>query len=96
MSNLYKEISNELLKTNQYSTELIIKNIHNLNLCNILTTQKLTPEFCIKYLYLLNNNNFTKNDYDEEIYLHDILKYQSHITKKELEYYINLHHNNSI
>ena len=49
----------------------------------ILTTQKLTPEFCIKYLYLLNNNKYTKNDCDEEIYLHDILKYQSHITKKE-------------
>jgi hypothetical protein len=96
MSNSYEEISNEHLETNQFSIEIIEKNINNFNLLTILTTQKLTPEFCIKYLYLLNNNKYTKNDCDEEIYLHDILKYQSHITKKELEYYINLHHNNSI
>jgi len=96
MSTSQEIISNESLKTNQYPIEIIEKNINNFNLLTILTTQKLTPEFCIKYLYLLNNNKYTKNDCDEEIYLHDILKYQSHITKKELEYYINLHHNNSI
>jgi len=96
MSNSYEEISNEHLETNQFSNEIIEKNINKLKLWTILTTQKLTPEFCIKYLYLLNDNKYTKNDCDEEIYLHDILKYQSHITKKELEYYINLHHNNSI
>jgi len=96
MATSHEEISNELLKTKQYSTELILKNIHNLNLWNILTTQKLTPEFCIKYLYLLNNNNFTKNDYDEEIYLHDILCYQSHIRENDLNHYINLYHNNKL
>ncbi len=95
MSKSYEEISNEYLKTNQYPIEIIEKNINNLNLWDILTTQKLTPEFCIKYIYLLNDNKYTKNDCDEEIYLHDILTNQPHITKKELDYYIELHHNNS-
>jgi len=93
MSTSQEIISNESLKTNQYPIKIIEKNINNFNLLTILTTQKLTPEFCIKYLYLLNNNKYTKNDCDEEIYLHDILNHQTHITKKELEYYINLHHN---
>ena len=95
MSTITEYISNELLKTNQYSIEIIEKNINELNLLTILTSQKLTPEFCIKYPYLLNDNKYTKNDCDEEIYLHDILNYQTHITKEELEYYINLHHNSN-
>ena len=93
MSTSQEIISNESLKTNQYPIKIIEKNINKFNLLTILTTQKLTPEFCIKYLYLLNDNKYTKNDCDEEIYLHDILNHQTHITKKELEYYINLHHN---
>ena len=64
MSFTTEVISNEHLETNQFSIEIIEKNINNFNLLTILTTQKLTPEFCIKYLYLLNNNKYKKNYFD--------------------------------
>jgi hypothetical protein len=86
-------VDNDLiLNKNVFSVKSIEKNIDNLTLWVILTTQILTPEFCLHYLYLLNNNKYVKDDRDQEIFIDDILKYQPHITKENFELIIKKYH----
>jgi len=49
-------------------------------LLDILKTQKLTSDFCVKYIL---NNNFQFSDEDKSITLEMVKKYQPHISNKD-------------
>ena len=84
MSN--EKINEEDLYNKQYPIEILEKNINNLNKKRVINTQKLTADFCVKYL--LDNNI---NSGSEDSYIFDeayILNSQEHITEKELKHSI--------
>ena len=87
---MYKYIllTNEDLRKNKYPLDIIEDNIDNLNLIDILTTQTLTSEFCAKY-FCAPNDIYAKDDVDQDIYIHHILRYQSHIKLTDIEFYKN-------
>ena len=73
-----------LANKNKYSIEILEQNIvkNHLDEKIMLSTQKLTPEFCVKYILDLDIDNG-----GEESYIFDIcyiLSFQKHITEKEL------------
>jgi hypothetical protein len=70
------------LKNIKYSLDILKHNIYNLSLWEILKTQYLTPEFCVKYIL---NNDFQLTEEDEKITVNDVLKLQQHIDPKELD-----------
>lgn len=77
------KITNSDLKQNKYhyNENIIEKNIENLNLKIILNTQKLSANFCVKYILNLNTDGG-----DEDNYLFDatyILNKQQHISENE-------------
>jgi hypothetical protein len=77
-------ITNNSLYKNKYSIKELedeLNSENNLKLYYILKTQKLTPEFCVKYLL---SEKYASCDEETYISTDDILKYQNHINKKEL------------
>ena len=60
----------------KYSEDILIKNIDKLDLRNILTTQKLSLEFCDNYIL---NEQYHKCVEDSYLDISDILKYQPHL-----------------
>ena len=69
---------------NKYSIDILEQNIvkNHLDAKILLATQKLTPEFCVKYILDLDIEGG-----GEESYIFDIcyiLGFQKHITEKEL------------
>jgi len=71
------------LMYNKYNIEILEYNIDNLGLRRLLVTQTLTPDFCIKYV--LNPDDHGMCVEDHYISKNDILLYQSHITKEQLD-----------
>jgi hypothetical protein len=59
------------LRRNKYSIEELTKNINNLSIKTLLYTQKLTPEFCLKYII-----NVPKSTEEEYITEEDIIRIQ--------------------
>ena len=85
------KITNSDLYKQQFSEDIILANFDNLNLKRLLRTQKLSAEFCIKYVLCLDNIDSG----DEDSYLFDtthILRLQPHIEKN---HFINLLNNNN-
>ena len=81
-----EKINEEDLYNKQYSIEILEKNINYLNKKRVINTQKLTADFCVKYL--LDNNI---NSGSEDSYIFDeayILNSQEHITEKEWKHSI--------
>ena len=76
----------DLLKNkNTYSSEVLEKNVKNFNKKILLATQKLTADFCIKYI--LDDNI---DGGSEDSYLFDvdyILDFQTHLTKEDFKNY---------
>jgi hypothetical protein len=68
---------------NFYSIDYLKENINDFSLWGILHTQTLTPDFCVEYL-LVPDNKYAKDEEDEEIYINNVLYWQTHITKEEL------------
>lgn len=71
------------LRKKQYSMEVLENNINNLEIKTILHTQKLTADFCAKYI--LDEYYCTCM---EDVYLIDygyVLNHQPHITESELD-----------
>lgn len=66
---------------NQYDLKTLKENIYAVSLRDILKTQKLTSEFCVKYIL---NTNYQMCKEDENITVQDVLKLQSHINKQQL------------
>ena len=75
-------ISKEDLYNNQYNYETLKANIYAVSLIDILKTQKLTAEFCVKYIL---NENFQLLEEDQKITLESIKLYQPHILIIDLE-----------
>ena len=77
------KITNFDLQTQQFNFTILEDNIKELDCKIVLRTQKLTADFCVRYIL-----NIDLESGDEDSYLLDgdyILKYQKHLTMKELE-----------
>jgi hypothetical protein len=70
------------LYNNKYDRNTLKKHIYEVKLIDVLKTQMLDMEFIVRYilsdLYQLHIN-------DMNISVEDVIKYQPHINKKELE-----------
>ena len=80
--NSYKINNNDLLQ-NKYDLNIIEENILHLNKKILLCTQKLTANFCIKYILNLDIDSGS-----EDSYIFDknyILERQEHITEEEFD-----------
>jgi hypothetical protein len=69
------------LNNNQYDMKTLKENIYAYNLWDILKTQKLTTDFCVKYIL---NKNYQLSKEEEKITFKDVLQLQPHIDKREL------------
>jgi hypothetical protein len=74
-------ITNEDLYKNQFNYEILKTNIYAVSLIDILKTQVLTAEFCVKYIL---NSDFQLTDEEQLLTIKDVKKYQPHITNDEL------------
>jgi len=74
-------IQHHELMYNKYDIDTLEYNIDRLGLRRLLITQKLTADFCVKYL--LNPEEHGMCVEDQYISKDDILLYQKHITKVE-------------
>ena len=75
---------NDLVYT-QYSIDVLIKNINRLSIKNLLYHQKLTAEFCAKYI--LSKNSACCNE-EDNITINDVVEVQTHLTKDEIKKYM--------
>ena len=69
-------LSNEELYKKKYDYETLKTNIYVVSLLDILKTQKLTSDFCVKYIL---NKNFQFSKEEEDINIQTIKKYQPHL-----------------
>jgi hypothetical protein len=69
-------ITKDDLYKNQYDYITLKMNIYCVSLLDILKTQKLTAEFCVKYIL---NEDFQILDEDQNITIDMVKKYQQHI-----------------
>ena len=76
-------LQNADLFRKKYSVEVLAANIHNLSLTAVLQSQDLTPAFCVNYIWRCNDT-YAKDDWDEDIYMHDILYWQKHLTENDI------------
>ena len=74
-------ITNEDLYENQYDYETLKDNIYVVSLLDILKTQKLTSDFCVKYIL---NEDFQLLDEEQNITIETVKKYQTHIQDFDL------------
>ena len=65
------------LKYRQYDLYTLASHMGTLSKVKVLTTQRLTAEFCARYLLI-------PDDSDDEITFWDVLKCQPHISSQEL------------
>lgn len=69
-------LSNEDLYKKKYDYETLKTNIYVVSLLDILKSQKLTSDFCVKYIL---NKDFQFSKEEEEINIETIKKYQPHL-----------------
>lgn len=74
-------ITKEDLYINQYDYNTLKTNIYAVSLLDILKTQYLTSDFCVKYIL---NTDFQLLEEEENINIETIKKYQPHIKPIEL------------
>jgi len=74
------QITNNDLHTNQYNYEILKANIYVVSLIDIIKTQKLTAEFCVKYIL---NPDFQFTEEEQQIDIHMVKKYQTHLTEDD-------------
>ena len=68
---------------NKYSIEILIENIDSLSLKTILYSQKLTADFCNKYIIL--NDEHASCGEDSYISKYAVIRAQPHINKEDLD-----------
>jgi len=73
-------ITNEDLYNNTYALSVLKENIYAVSLLDILKTQRLTADFCVKYIL---NPNFQLTTEDEAITVDLVKELQPHITREE-------------
>ena len=81
--NTYPIIENYQLSNETFDIQTLEFNIDRLELKKLLKTQKLTPEFCIKYILNPEEHGMCREDH--YICLDDIITYQPHITIEQLK-----------
>jgi hypothetical protein len=69
-------LTNEELYKRKYDYETLKTNIYVVSLLDILKSQKLTSEFCVKYIL---NKDFQFSKEEQEINIQTIKKYQPHL-----------------
>jgi len=74
-------ITKDDLYKNQYDYETLKANIYAVSLMDILKTQILTAEFCVKYIL---NKDFQFLDEDQMINMNTVKQYQPHLSEIEL------------
>lgn len=74
-------ISKDDLYKNQYDYETLKTNIYVVSLLDILKTQKLTADFCVKYIL---NNDFQFSDEEQLITIDLVKKLQPQISNLDL------------
>lgn len=74
-------ICKEDLYKNQYPRNVLKDNIYAVSLMDILKTQILTAEFCVKYIL---NSDFQILDEDQKIDIELVKEFQPHISRIEL------------
>jgi hypothetical protein len=86
MDSVYNEILTDSDLCNEtYSLDILKKNINNLNKKVVLSTQKLTAQFCVKFILdtAIESGNQASGVYSKQ----HILKMQPHITNEEFDKY---------
>jgi len=86
MDSVYNEILTDSDLCNEtYSLDVLKKNINNLNKKVVLSTQKLTAQFCVKFILdtPIEPGSEASGIYTKE----DILRKQKHITSEEFDKY---------
>jgi hypothetical protein len=84
MNSFYNEIISDSDLCNEiYSIYVLEKNIYNLNKKVVLSTQILTPQFCIKFILdtAIDSESEISGVYTKE----HILRKQQHITSEEFD-----------
>jgi hypothetical protein len=71
---------------NKYSQEELERNTMGLRFLTILHTQKVNAQFIAKYI--LNDDYYEGIEDDHKFTEDNILRWQPHITKEELDYWI--------
>ena len=74
-------LSNEELYKKKYDYKTLQSNIYVVSLLDILKSQKLTSEFCVKYIL---NKDFQLSKEEEEINIETIKKYQPHLSEIDI------------
>jgi hypothetical protein len=74
-------ITKDDLYKNQYDYETLKANIYAVSLLDILKTQKLSADFCVKYIL---NESFQFLDEDQLINTDMVKKYQPHLSEMDL------------
>ena len=69
------------LYNKKYDMQTLKENIYAVSLWDILKTQILTKDFCVKYIL---NKNYQMLEEDETITVKDVIRLQPHIDKREL------------
>jgi len=69
------------LYNRQYNLSTLKDHIYAFNLLDILKTQKLTCDFCVKDIL---NTNYQITEDEEKITIADVIKFQPHISKYDL------------
>ena len=87
-------ITNSNLRQSKYSIQELEKNINNLNMKTIVNTQKLTIEFCVKYI--LNEDYAQCNEEVDILTIGYVMYNQPHLNEIELTKYYYGYNNNNI
>jgi hypothetical protein len=74
-------ITKDDLYRNQFDYETLKTNIYVVSLLDILKTQKLTADFCVKYIL---NEDFQFLHEEQLISIETVKKYQTHLSDIEL------------
>lgn len=70
------------LYNNKYDRKTLKENIYSVKLMDILKTQKLDTSFIVRYIL---SDLYQLHEEEMNISIEDVMKYQPHINKKELE-----------
>jgi hypothetical protein len=74
-------ITKEDLYKRHYSRDILKANIYGVSLLDILKTQKLEAEFCVKYIL---NSDFQFLEEDQQITVETVKEFQPHILRDDL------------
>lgn len=75
-------LSDAMLRNKKYDISALEKNINNLSTKTLLYTQKLTADFCVKYIL---NEQYASCVEDTYICIGDVLTAQKHITLADID-----------